>query len=234
VSTTTRLASSAILDGARVALSRLRSTNLVLTGVAAMAAAFAIAIVHRQHTLVAAPSQTLVGVFRYLVPLSSFAIASVAVGRHRLDDSVWCLARHGVPKQLLAVGLVGVAAIAAAGCSVLCVGLGLMVAYAGDAGVWADLITSSWIAALGGGAYACWTVAGAAVFRLGRGRWLVLVADFTIGSGAGWLAATMPRAHLRSLIGGADVAGLDQPASSVMLLAMTLVVGGLAALRTGR
>jgi len=39
---------------------------------------------------------------------------------------------------------------------------------------------------------------------------------------------------LRSLIGGADVAGLDQPASSVMLLAMTLVVGGLAALRTGR
>jgi hypothetical protein len=232
--TSATLPTLSLSEGARLCVARCRGRATLFAVLLSVAAAATIGIVHRVHAPLAAPNQTILAVFSYFVPLCSFAITSTAIGRARLDDSVWCLAQHGLPRQSLAVGLVAMSAALAAIASLLCVVVGLLFAYGSPMAALGDVLTSAPLALLGGAAYASWFAFGATFFGLGRGRWVPLVLDFTVGAGSGVLAFSFPRGHLRSLVGGEAVMHLAQPASSVILAAMIVVLAVLAAMFSGK
>ncbi|MBI4706080.1 MAG: hypothetical protein HY744_33720 [Deltaproteobacteria bacterium] len=181
-----------------------------------------------------APDRTLGAVLGLAVPLASFALCRLATGRARLRDSVWCAARFGTSRRLLALGLASGAAAAAALAAAAAALLGLLLAYGGNpAAMAADAWTSGWIAALGAAAYAAWFVLAGTFGRRGGWRWAPLVLDFALGAGAGLISSPWPRAHLRNLAGGAPPLGLGQPASTALLGGTVAVLLLVAALRSG-
>jgi hypothetical protein len=95
-----------------------------------------------------------------------------------------------------------------------------------------DAFTSAWIGALAGGAYATYFALGAAIFKSGAGRAMLLAIDWIV-DGHSASALLTPRAHLRSLFGGAGPLDLSQGASVGVLLAL-LVVYALCALILAR
>ncbi len=232
-------AMTALWAGARLAGGRLAGRRLVLVALLALSVAAMVALVERSHEPVDAATRALTVVFGLVVPLSCFAVLSIATGRARIDETLWPLARHGLRGSHLALGLLMGTMVVAASLAVVTVELSLVLCYGGDgqaagtAGFGRDAVTTGWIAALGSSAYVAWFGFGAAFFRFGRGRWIPLVADFILGAGAGYVAALWPRAQLRNLIGGEPVLDLPQATSSVLLAAMIVVVTLLAALRAG-
>jgi len=238
-STTAPAGLVALTAGARLAVGRLACRRLVLVALLATMLTAMMALVERSHEAVDAASRMLPLAFGLVVPLSSFAVMAIATGRARLSEAVWPLARHGLRRSHVALGLLLGAQAVAAALALVAVELGLVLSHglsgqgAGPIGLARDAVTSGWIAALGAAAYVAWFGLGAAFLRLGRGRWLVLVADFLLGLGAGYFAACWPRAHLRNLIGGEPLLELSQATSSVALAAATVVVTVLAAMRSG-
>lgn len=226
--------SSAVGAGARLAWSRLGRPAALIPALAALFATVALASLHRSGPPLLAPDRALGAVMLYVVPLAAFSAVALVTGRQRLGEAAWCLARHGVSKRGVAVGLVITAAAVAAFTSLMCADLALFIAYRDHAGVWPDVVTTSWIAALGGAAHAAWFAFGSAWWRGGRGRWLPLVAHFSIAGGTGVIATLLPRAHLSNLVGGAAPMALDQPWSSALLPIIALAVVALAAWRVGR
>jgi hypothetical protein len=191
------------------------------------------ALVLRQSDPITAPGRALGLSLRWVVPLTAFAFCALCTGRARLDDCVWPIAMHGIPKRHVALGVISVAAIGSAAIAALAGSVAIALAYGASPGWLADLTTSSWICALGGGAYAGWFMLGAGFLRLGRGRWGPLVADFTLGATTSVFALPWPRAHLVNLAGGEPVLGLGQPTSSVVLSALAVSLVCLAAMRAG-
>ena len=228
------MTSLSLLTGARLGAGRLRVRASWIVALLAVLCAAALAVVHRGPEPLAAPDRALIAIFRYVIPLVAFGVVSLATARQKLALSVWCFARHGVPRQGLAFGVASAAALSSAALCWACAAVGLVVAYGGRAGLAADLLTTTPIALLGGAAYAAWFALGAAFLRAGRGKLVVLLVDFTLGAGSGVVAALFPRAHLRSLIGGERVMDLPQANSSVLLLAMTIALIAVAAQRVGR
>ena len=219
--------------GAGLAMSRLewrRALSVVVTSLAV--AALGALLMHNRAPL-EAPGQSVGLVLRWVVPLSTFAVVSLLIGRARVDDRIWSVAAHGLPKRHLVVGLATIVIVVSAVVAVLTTAAALVVAYGSMPGLATDLATSSWIAALAGAAYAVWFILGASFLRLGRGRWVPLIADFILGESDTVLAVIWPRPHLDNLAGGAGVLDISQPTSSVLLAAMTLIVLCLAAIRAG-
>jgi hypothetical protein len=224
---------AAVLGGAKLGWARLRSVELVWILLISFGLALATAFIERRSAPFGAPDRALGVVFRWLVPLESFAVLGLALGRARLSESVWCLARHGHARRDVGTGLVLSAMAVSALGAVAMVALALGTSYSSLGGLGRDLGTSAWIAALGAAAYVAWFAVGATVLRRGRGRWLALLADFVLGSGAGVWAVPWPRCHLRNLIGGEPPLGLGQASSSVLLAAMAVVLALLASLQSG-
>ena len=223
---------------AAAAASRLAVARLALRGplwIASVALALSAVVGLAEHAAAPldAPARALSVVLGWVVPLSCFGLVSLSTARRRLDDGLWCLATHGLGRSWLVLGLVLPVALLAAGLSLACAGVALSLAYQGLPGLLEDLLVSSWIAALGAAAYVAWFVLGASFLRHGRGRWLVLAADFAIGGGSGVLAVCWPRGHLRSLAGGQAVLELPQRTSSVLLGALAASLLLLAAWRAG-
>jgi hypothetical protein len=224
---------AAVLAGAKLGLARLRCAELGWIVVLSLLVALATGFIERRTAPFGAPDRALEVVFRWILPLQSFAVLGLALGRARLGESVWCLARFGYARRDVGTGLQLSAMVVAALAGVATVTFALGAAYGARAGLGRDLATSGWIAALGAAAYVAWFAAGATALRCGRGRWLPLLCDFVLGSGAGWWALPWPRCHLRNLIGGAPPLGLAQGASSVLLAGMTVVLLLGASLRSG-
>jgi hypothetical protein len=84
-----------------------------------------------------------------------------------------------------------------------------------------DLIAVVWIGALAGAAY---TGLFALASRFRRGRLWLLVGDWLLGSGTGFLALPWPRGHARNLLGFSPVLELTQPSAALALL--LLIVAG--------
>jgi hypothetical protein len=78
------------------------------------------------------------------------------------------------------------------------------------------------VGALGGAAYASWFSLGAGFGRRGGGRLVALLVDWLLGASGGVMALFAPRAHLRSLMGGAPPMDLSQRASAVALAILAL------------
>jgi hypothetical protein len=220
------------LAGAALARQRIGAPVLAVALLGALVAA-AMGAVERGHGPVGAPDRSVLVVARLVVPLVSFAICGAVLGRVRLGDSAWCVARFGVPRRTVTLGLVGGAMAACAAAAALAVLAALAAAYGGGPGLAHDAVATGWIAALGGASYAACLAVGHGMLRLGRGRFLVLGLDFLFGVGEGALAVIWPRSHLESLLGGSPVLELTQQASSVILGALALGAWIVAAWRTG-
>jgi hypothetical protein len=91
-------------------------------------------------------------------------------------------------------------------------------------------LPSASIALSGATAYVAWFCLAASFGKRGRWVWAPLLADFWLGDGGGAFAVIWPRAHLINLVGGDAVMGLPQRHSSVLLVAMALVLACVAAL----
>ena len=224
---------SGVRLGARMGTARLLGRPLAFLALLALSTSAVVAVSERDRELLAAPSRALGVVLAWILPLVCFAIVSLALGRARLDECAWPIAKYGIARRVVSLGLIASSMTAAVLVGVASVLVTLALSYARMPGLWSDLVTSSWIAALGACAYVALFMLGAGFFRLGRGRWAALAFDFLIAGGTGAVAAAGPRAHLRSLVGGAPVLELSQPQSSVWLLAMTIGFAILAAMRAG-
>lgn len=224
---------SASIAGARLGWGRLRRPVLVVALLLALGVALATGLIEHAAAPHGAPDRALGVVFRWVAPLLGFAVATSALGAERAADSVWVLARYGLSRRWLVLGL-ALATLAASGLlTVACAELALVAAYGARPGFGTDAWTSAGIALLGASAYVAWIFAGATVGRRGRGRIVPLLGDFTLGFGVGAFALPWPRAHLRSLLGDLPVAALSPSASSVVLAATTVACLVLVLARSG-
>ncbi len=224
-------APSAVACGARLGQARLLVRPFWLIALLCVSLAATAGWIERSVALPGAVDRALGEVFRLVVPLLAFLLVNLTVGARRLGDSVWGAARFGLSRRKLAFGLVLSAMAASAAVAVVAVELTVVVAGPGPLGLGRELWTSGWIAALSAATYAAWFAAGSTWLRAGRGRWIPLAADFTLGMGSGLWAVPWPRPHVRSLVGDLAPLDLPQPVSAGWLLLSALGLALAASLR---
>jgi hypothetical protein len=178
----------------------------------------------------------LVGAFGALVvPLLAYALVGGAIGGGSLRASIAPAVAFGAPPTRSAAVTVGLAALLAA---VVCAGLGAVLAVVAhgvdDPPLGHDVLVTAYAGALGGAAYATFFAAGASFGRRGGGRAALLVLDWILGSNDSAIALLVPRAHLRSLLGGAPPWGLSERGSATALLVLAIVLAAVAVRRARR
>ena len=171
------------------------------------------------------------GSFSFLVlPLVAYGVVGAVVGGAGLRRGIRGVVALGAEPRRAALASVGVAVVyAAAACGALAALVCVLAHGSLDPPLGADLPTSLWVGALGGGAYAAYFCAASAIGK-GRLRGVFLAFDWIVGSGAGFGALFTPRGHVLSLLGGLPCAELSQRASSLLLLGLLLAYAGLALL----
>jgi hypothetical protein len=169
------------------------------------------------------------------LPLLAFTIVGVVLAGDGLARSTRPLVHFGASPPHVALATI---AVAVAATTVITAVLGGLVAALAhgvmDPPLWRDALTSAWVAALGGGAYAALFAFGASFGKRGGGRAGALVIGWLLGSGTGAAGVLTPRAHLRSLLGGTAVMGLSGRASELVLVGLILLYAALAVARTRR
>lgn len=174
------------------------------------------------------------GYTRFALPLLSFAIVSTVSGRHLFVNAIAPLTLLGASRPravaLTAIGtMIGtMAASALLGILVVLVSHG-----SGDPPLGRDLFTTCWVSALGGAAYASFFFAGSTLFG-SVGRTLFLILDFAFGGVSSTSSLFVPRAHIRSLLGGSDVLSVSQHGSIGALLAISAFFFAFSLLRARR
>lgn len=205
---------------ARVAALRLLRTPRAWLPIVVWALlAIVVAVAARSSGSTTGASHTLRGTFSFLVlPLVSFAVVGATLGRTGLRQGIRGVVALGAAPRSAALASILVAVITSALLgAVLAVMVNVVAHGAHDPPLGSDVFATSWIGALGGGAYAAYFSAGSAIGK-GTMRGLFLAFDWIVGGGAGVGALITPRGHVTSLLGGAACAELTQRASSVALL----------------
>lgn len=200
---------------------RLLTRSIALTSGLALALTMVGALIERGVEATGAADRALVGCMGLVVPLATFAVVAIATGRQRLGEAAWPLARFGLSRRAVTLGMCAAIALAAAVLAALCAALTVFVASGPaleDAGI------SAWIGALGALAYAGWFSLGATFLRRGLGRFVPLVLDFVVGGSQTFAGALFPRGHLTHLIGGPPPIELAPSSSSLCLLAMAIAL----------
>ncbi len=220
---------SAYAAGARLGWARLWTRASLFAFAVALLSVTLIAIFERVDERAFAVDRTLTGVaFGLSLPLYCFVLAELATSRTTLFDAVGPLSRHGLPRPALAQGLLG-STLALSALGGLVFGLTAVLVTRGpfDPLFVRDAVATSWIGALGGAAYAGLFALGSS-FR--RGRLWLLLGDWLLGAGTGFLALPWPRGHVRNLLGYSPVLDLSQSAAAA-LLALVALLGSLVASR---
>jgi hypothetical protein len=220
---------NAYAAGARLGWTRLWTRATWLSFGAALVAVALIALFERVEERAYAADRALTGVvFGLAVPLYCFALSELASNRSTLFDAVGPLSRHGLPRPALAQGLIG-STLALSALGGLALGLIAVLVTRGpfDPHFARDVMAVSWIGALAGAGYAGLFALGS-TFR--RGRLWLLLGDWLLGAGTGFLALPWPRGHVRNLVGYSPVLDLSQPAAALALLLLALL-GSLVASR---
>jgi hypothetical protein len=171
----------------------------------------------------------------YALPLLTFTVVGGVLGGDGLARSTRPFAAFGAPPAGVAAVTVGVAVVASALVAAL-VGAAVAALSHGstDPPLALDALTSAWVAALGAAAYAAFFSFGASFGRRGGGRAVALVVDWVLGASTGAAGLPVPRAHVRSLLGGDAVMALSGRVSALALVAIVVVFGALAAGRARR
>ena len=169
------------------------------------------------------------------LPLLAYAIVSASLAGDGLVRSGRSLVAFGAHPAKVALGAIAVAVLVSALLAALTgAGVVLLTHGEGDPPLANDLLTTGWASLLGAAAYASWFCLGASFGARGGGRAVFLGIDWILGSGHGVIAALLPRGNLRNLLGGEAPLALSQGASVGMLVGLTVVLAGLAALRARR
>jgi hypothetical protein len=199
-----------------------------------LAAVVSAAILHRRGT--SATEAALGSVFgSFALPLLAFAVVGAVLGGESLGRACRSLVAFGAPPAKAAlsatVASIGAAALLAAlsGSLVAVVAHGPL-----DPPVVHDALTTAWVSGLGGAAYAALFTFGATFGRHGWGRVAALFVDWLFGGGTGVVASCLPRAHVRSLLGGEAVVSLGERASAAALVALVVAFTLLAVARARR
>ena len=225
---------AALVLGGRVALSRITGkTAFAIAGGAITFGALG-AWAERLADNATAANHALCGpAFGIAIPLTSFAMVSVALRRVRPDNAIENVASLGANRRAAVVGsMLATAAIAAAICLMIASVTSLVANSSWNADSSNDVFTSAWIGALTGGAYVFFFVAASTVGKTGGGRVFALLADWILGPMVGAGAVVFPRSHALNLLGAEPVMALSQRASSAILAAMVVVFAAIAAART--
>lgn len=175
------------------------------------------------------------GAFGIALPLLSYYLVGRACGGSSSKDAVLPLARHGMDRYGLTLGLALPPALHAAIFAALSSALVLLVTRGtGDASLPSDTLTSVWIGLVAGVAYTAAFVGASAYGRAGRGRTWLLAADFVLGAGDSVLALPWPKAHVRNLLGGSAALELSQLGALLALLGTSFAFLLLGTLRNQR
>ncbi|MGK4005946.1 hypothetical protein WMF31_25215 [Sorangium sp. So ce1036] len=208
----------AVRLGMEMAGSRLRARRPLLSLGLGLSLAIAAAVIEVSFGSSGAVDRALLATFRLILPLTLFALAADAARRTTLRDAAWPAARFGAPSHHVALGIALATALAGALVGALLALAVVVIARSpGDAPFVRDVLISGWVGALTGAAYAGWFSFGATFLRHGRGRFVLLAADFLLGGSAGVAGALLPRGHAVNLLGGPAPLGLGQPASAGLL-----------------
>lgn len=222
----------AILQGQRLAWSRLNLTRSPVAPIVAVSFVAVVAGLERIEQPLIAADRALTGAACGLaLPLVVLALWQRLAPAERLDTTLLPLSRLGFDRRLSALGVfTAVGAAAAVMGAILAATAVMMARGAGDPGLSADLATSAWIGALGGAVYASWLGLGVCVGPRGGGRWALLFLDAWLGTSSSALALVWPRAHLRNLLGADAVLALPQATAVpwLLLLLALAILGALA------
>jgi hypothetical protein len=169
------------------------------------------------------------------LPFLAYSVLSGVLGSDGLRRSVLALANFGASPVQVAFSTVTVAVIAsgilggALGSAVDAIGHGQL-----DPPLPLDALHAFSAGALGGAAYAALFALGASFGARGLGRSVLLVLDWVVGNGSDASALFTPRAHIRSLLGGAAPLDASGRASYAALALMVIVFTALACRRAAR
>jgi hypothetical protein len=221
---------------ARLALARiLRAPRSFVPAALWIALALAGAAAERTRAWPAASHVLLGALGAFALPLFVYVIVGATMAGQGLARAARPLVAFGADPVGVAAATLAVSAVTSA-----VVGGALSAAVAviahgpSDPPLARDALTAAWIGALGGLAYAAFFTCGAALVRGGSGRVALLFVDWIFGAGSDLGGALTPRAHLRSLLGGAPVFELSQRASALCLVALAAVSAALTLLLARR
>jgi hypothetical protein len=212
-----------ILALAKVPLARIaRSPRgwLPMVGWSALAIVSALVVGHH-----AGADRALLGVFApFVLPLVAYGLVAASFGGERVGEAGAPLRGFGAPGAPVALSGAAVAIVLSALAAALLAVVLVVIGHGPlDPPLGGDALTSAWIGALGGAAYASTFTAGACFGARGWGRSVVLVLNWWLGSGRGTGALLLPYAHVRSLLGGDPAAALSQRGSAIMLGVATVL-----------
>ena len=222
--------------GIDMARERLAQRATLVAAALAFSFELGVALLERAQGAIGAADRALSGgAFGIALPLFCYFLVGRVCGGASLREAVLPLARHGMDRRALTLGLSVPAAILAAGFAAFS---SLIVVLAtrglGDPATAADALTSIWIGVLAGPAYVAALVGASAYGRRGQGRSWLVAADFLLGAGDSFLAFPWPKGHVRNLLGGGAVLELSQLGALVALLGTSLAFLSLGTLRNQR
>jgi hypothetical protein len=203
-------------------------------GVCAVVCA-ALAVAARAHGSPHAADHLLIGLFGgYALPLLAYALVGAAIGARSLTASGAALTAFGAPPLRVAVVsvLVAIGATAVAS-AIIAAGVALLGHGPGDPPLGRDALASAYAGSLGGAAYASLFSLGATFGKRGRGRAVLLIADWLLG-GVDGLSLPLPRGHVRNVLGGAAPLEWSQRASAVALGVLAVAYAVVAVIRAAR
>jgi hypothetical protein len=195
-----------------------------------------VALLERAHGRVGAADRALSGgAFGIALPLVCYFLVGRVCGGANLRNALVPLARHGLDRRTLTLGLaVPSALVAAAFAAVSSVAVVLVTRGPSDPRLAMDAITSAWIGVVSGIAYVAAFLGASAYGRRGQGRSWLLLADFLLGAGDSFLALPWPKGHVRNLLGGSAVLQLSQLGALIALLGTSFAFLWLGTLRNQR
>jgi hypothetical protein len=222
--------------GADLATARLRQPGTLSAVVLALCFTLGVALLERAQGRGGAADRALLGgAFGIALPLLSYFLVVRSCASGSLQSAVNPLARHGLSRRPLALGLALPAAAIAAVFGSLGGVLVVLIGRGPSDPLWlADAASCSWIGGLSGLAYVLSFVGASGFGGRGQGRIWLLGADFVLGAGSSLLAVPWPKGHVRNLLGGMPVLELSQLAALLVLLGTSFAFLGLGALRTRR
>lgn len=220
--------------GIELGAERLRAPGTIGACLLALAFELGVALLERAQGAAGASDRALLGgAFGVALPLLCYFLVTRVCDAHGVREAVLPLARHGLDRRQLVLGLALAPALVAAvfaalsGVAVVSVTRGLH-----DASWLRDAATSLWIGAVSGPAYVAMFVGASAFGQRGRGRIWLLAADFLLGAGSSFLALPWPKGHVRNLLGGVPVLEMPQFAALLVMLGMSFAFLSWGALRS--
>jgi hypothetical protein len=222
--------------GMAIGKARLREPGVLSACVLALCFELGVALLERAQGRVGAADRALSGgAFGIALPLLCYFVVQRACAGLSLRAAVNPLARHGMSRHSLVLGLcIPPALLAAAFAALSGVAVVALTRGGGDPLLFRDLATCLWIGLVAGLAYSIAFVGASAYGQRGQGRFWLLAADFLLGSGSSLLAVPWPKGHVRNLLGGTPVLQLSQLSALMLLLGMSFACLWLGTLRCKR